>query len=120
MISPTSKFRRPPKDPGANPTPIPTTRGVPICCLYCPGQEFRRSRLRSEDLRELLRMRYPVRCLRCSQRQTVSFTVAALSLSSSTRQPHPQQSRSSERHWTEPERMVLRPTPPGTNADPER
>ena len=30
-------------------------------------------------------MRYPVRCLRCSQRQMVSFTVASLSLSSSVK-----------------------------------
>ena len=28
-------------------------------------------------------MRYPVRCLRCGQRQLVSFTIASLSLSSS-------------------------------------
>jgi DNA-directed RNA polymerase subunit RPC12/RpoP len=57
--------------------------GAPIRCQYCTGQSFRRSSLRSQDLTEILLMRYPVRCLRCSQRQLVSFTVASLSISSS-------------------------------------
>ncbi|MBB5340349.1 hypothetical protein [Tunturiibacter gelidoferens] len=57
--------------------------GAPIRCQYCSGQSFRRSTLRSQDLTEILFMRYPVRCLRCSQRQLVSFTVAGLSISSS-------------------------------------
>ena len=53
--------------------------GVPLQCQFCVGQSFRRSRLRAGDLPQLLLMRYPVRCARCSQRQTVSFTVAAVS-----------------------------------------
>jgi DNA-directed RNA polymerase subunit RPC12/RpoP len=57
--------------------------GAPIRCQYCSGQSFRRSSLRSQDLTEILLMRYPVRCLRCSQRQLVSFTVAGISISSS-------------------------------------
>jgi hypothetical protein len=73
--------------------------------------------VRTDDLRQLLFMRYPVRCLRCAQRQLVSFTVAALSLSSSTKQPRPKRRESHEKNWTEPaERMILRPadkeTPP--------
>jgi len=90
---------------------LPPRTGAPIYCQYCPGQDFRRSRLRSDDLRHLLLMRYPVRCLRCGQRQIVSFTVAALSLPSSTRQPKPQR-RNREKNWTEPaERMVLKVPP---------
>src|SRR5882757_8939303 len=58
-------------------------KGLPIQCQFCSGQAFRRSRLRSKDFEQILMMRYPVRCLRCSQRQMVSFTVASLSLSSS-------------------------------------
>lgn len=86
---------------------LPPRIGAPIYCQFCPGQDFRRSRLRSGDLRHLLLMRYPVRCLRCGQRQVVSFTVAGLSLSSSTRQPRPQR-REREKNWTEPaDRMVL-------------
>ncbi|GAC1355837.1 MAG: hypothetical protein NVSMB3_01470 [Acidobacteriaceae bacterium] len=66
--------------------------GVPIRCQFCVGQSFRRSRLRGEDLRSLLLMRYPVRCLRCSQRQLVSFTIAGISLASHVR---PQKKRRS-------------------------
>jgi hypothetical protein len=57
--------------------------GVPIQCQFCSGQEFRRSTLRGDDFSQVLLMRYPVRCLRCGQRQMVSYTVASLSLSSS-------------------------------------
>jgi DNA-directed RNA polymerase subunit RPC12/RpoP len=57
--------------------------GVPIQCQYCSGQSFRRSTLRVDDFIQILRMRYPVRCLRCGQRQLVSYTVASLSISSS-------------------------------------
>ena len=60
--------------------------GTPIQCQFCVGQKFRRSRLRGADIRQLLLMRYPVRCTRCSQRQTVSFTVAGVSIPSYLRQ----------------------------------
>jgi hypothetical protein len=57
--------------------------GVPIQCQFCSGKDFRRSSLRSEDFSEILLMRYPVRCLRCGQRQMVSYTIASLAISSS-------------------------------------
>ncbi|GGA69203.1 hypothetical protein GCM10011507_20850 [Edaphobacter acidisoli] len=75
---------------------------LPIQCQYCSGQSFRRSRLRGEDFWQLFLMRYPVRCLRCSQRQMVSFTVAGLSLSSLTHHPRPARTEDSWKHWTEP------------------
>ena len=56
--------------------------GVPVQCQFCSGQSFRRSTLRSDDFTQIFLMRYPVRCLRCGQRQLVSFTIASLSLSS--------------------------------------
>jgi len=59
--------------------------GVPIQCQFCSGQSFRRSTLRAEDFNQILLMRYPVRCLRCGQRQMVSYTIASLSLSSSVK-----------------------------------
>ena len=62
--------------------------GVPIQCQFCVGQTFRRSRLRAADLPQLLLMRYPVRCARCSQRQSVSFTVASVSIPSYVRHRH--------------------------------
>ena len=54
--------------------------GTPIQCEFCVGRKFRRSRLRAADIRQLLLMRYPVRCTRCSQRQNVSFTIAGISM----------------------------------------
>jgi len=78
----------------------------------CSGQEFRRSRLRNDDITHLLLLTYPVRCLRCSERQYVSLVVAALSISSNIRQPKPTQRRSnapsSQTNWSEPSDMVLR------------
>lgn len=59
-----------------------TAGGIAIQCQFCAGQNFRRSRWRKGDLKQLLMMRYPVRCLRCSQRQWVSFSVAGISVPS--------------------------------------
>lgn len=81
---------------------IGATRGtMPIQCQYCSGQSFRRSRLRSDDFWQMVLMRYPVRCLRCSQRQMVSFTVAALSHSSLTKHTRPMRTEETWKHWTE-------------------
>lgn len=81
---------------------IGSTRGaMPIQCQYCSGQSFRRSRLRSEDFWQMVLMRYPVRCLRCSQRQMVSFTIAGLSLSSLTKHTRPVRTEETWKHWTE-------------------
>lgn len=77
-------------------------RAVPIQCQYCSSQSFRRSRLRSEDFWSMLLMRYPVRCLRCNQRQLVSFTVAGISLSSLTHHPRTVRTEDTWKHWTEP------------------
>jgi DNA-directed RNA polymerase subunit RPC12/RpoP len=76
--------------------------GVPIQCQYCSGQSFRRSSLRSQDLTEILLMRYPVRCLRCSQRQLVSFTVAGLSISSSIKINKRRHRSGLPEHWKDP------------------
>ena len=77
-------------------------RGVPIQCQFCSGQSFRRSTLRGEDFKLLLLMRYPVRCLRCNQRQGVSFTVASISLSSKVKPKRPRRNTPQESSWTEP------------------
>ena len=76
------------------------TSGVPIRCQYCSHQSFRRSSLRPPDLSQILLMRYPVRCMRCGQRQMVSFTVAGLSLPSS--KPPRSFEIPASKHWTEP------------------
>ena len=102
---------------------LPTAWGAPITCQFCSGQEFRRSKRRTDDISQLLLLSYPVRCIRCGERQYVSFAVAAVSLSSSKRQPRPARrssSSSKETNWSEPqERMTLgsrqdEPPPPAS------
>jgi hypothetical protein len=95
---------------------VPSAAGIPINCVFCPGQAFRRSRLRSKDLKFLLLMRYPVRCLRCSQRQLVSFTLAAISVPSHVKQRKARK-ESSQKHWTQPVSASLRP-PSHTTPEP--
>src|SRR6202011_304832 len=73
--------------------------GVPIQCQFCSGQAFRRSTLRSDDFTQIFLMRYPVRCLRCSQRQLVSFTIASLSLSSSIKPRRKQRPVDTPTRW---------------------
>ncbi len=75
--------------------------GVPIRCQFCIAQKFRRSRLRGDDVKSLLLMRYPVRCVRCGQRQLVSFTIAGISLASNVR---PQRRRRSMQQQAPPTR----------------
>jgi hypothetical protein len=86
-------------------------KGVPIQCQYCSGQTFRRSTVRSEDLSEILLMRYPVRCLRCSQRQMVSFTIASLALSSSIKPHRKPRTLDSASQWREPAGVTGPDTP---------
>ena len=59
--------------------------GIPIQCKFCVGDKFRRSRVRAGDIKYIVLMRYPVRCLRCSQRQWLSFTIASISVPSHIR-----------------------------------
>jgi DNA-directed RNA polymerase subunit RPC12/RpoP len=81
---------------------LSTTSAVPLRCQYCSHQNFRRSSLRSSDLKQIFLMRYPVRCLRCGQRQMVSFTVAGISLPASGRTQKDSFEVPSSKHWTEP------------------
>ncbi len=83
--------------------------GVPIQCQFCEGQAFRRSGLRSTDMREILMMKYPVRCLRCSQRQMVSFTIAGISVPSHVKQRKARRGHPDAKHWPEPVKQSLRP-----------
>jgi hypothetical protein len=57
-----------------------------VPCQFCRGRSFRRSTLRFKDLAVLLLLRYPVRCLQCSKRQSVWLSVARQALPSSVKQ----------------------------------
>ncbi|CAN5639365.1 hypothetical protein BH10ACI4_BH10ACI4_07250 [soil metagenome] len=83
--------------------------GIPIQCERCPGQAFRRSSLRTDDLKHLLLMRYPVRCLRCGQRQAVSFTVAGISVPSHIKQRRVRHTLEVDTPWTGAVKESLRP-----------
>ena len=94
--------------------------GVPIQCQFCLGQSFRRSRLRMADIKQLFLMRYPVRCLRCSQRQMVSFTLAGISVPSHVKQRRARHA-SRLKHWSQPSRESLRPPArPATTDTPDQ
>jgi hypothetical protein len=73
--------------------------GVAIQCHFCSGQDFRRSTLRSDDFTSILLMRYPVRCIRCGQRQMVSYTIASLSLSSSVKPRRKHRPHDPSKRW---------------------
>ena len=85
--------------------------GAQIQCQFCPGQNFRRSKVRMSDLTQIFLMRYPVRCLRCSQRQWVSFTVAGISVPSHVRQRHARKTIKDNKPWVEPTKKSLKPKP---------
>jgi|GEM_PF-3969289 len=74
-----------------------TAAATPACCQFCPGRVFRRSRLRFSDVRSLLLLRYPVRCMLCNKRQLVTFATAGLSFSSRVKQV---QTRGRTQEWS--------------------
>jgi hypothetical protein len=101
----------------------PETRkldGRDICCRFCPGREFRRSKIRESDYVFLLLMRYPVRCTHCRHRQWVDFAVAALSVASDTSLRRKTRGTASGwQDWTAEQHAAFgSPGPPGV-ADPE-
>ncbi len=77
--------------------PLKTTE---FRCEFCPGHSFRRSRLRLQDISALLLLRYPVRCLRCSQRQLVSFSLAGISVPAHIKHQRLPTDAESWRSWT--------------------
>ena len=74
-----------------------------IGCVFCANTKFRRSRVRFHDLRELLMLRYPMRCMRCNQRQYGYYLTAALA--SAAKSQNSQVARGSDtwKAWTESE-----------------
>jgi len=71
-----------------------------VRCLFCPGTSFRRSKLRTSDLLHVLFLRYPVRCLTCSQRQFASIPIAGLSVPASVRHSRAPGPKETWKSWT--------------------
>jgi hypothetical protein len=96
-----------------------------VACTFCGHARFRRSRLRFHDLAELLMLRYPLRCMRCSQRQYNAVNVALLSMP-----PRSKSGRittdgpgSSWQSWTDPStrgELVARPLTTAQNPQARR
>jgi hypothetical protein len=118
----SDRKRRHRRHSSPKPTPylgLDPYNGVPIQCQFCSGKDFRRSSLRSEDFSEILLMRYPVRCLRCGQRQMVSYTIASLAISSSIKPRRRHRPVDPSKRWIDftkhpdaPNPLVSAPTTP--------
>ena len=71
-----------------------------VGCPFCGNSNFRRSRLRFTDLAEILMLRYPVRCTRCSQRQFTDLYIAMMSYAPKFRGQRAVQGEESWKNWT--------------------
>lgn len=71
-----------------------------VGCPFCGNGQFRRSRLRFTDLAEMLMLRYPVRCTRCSQRQFTDLYIAMMSYAPKYRGEKLTQGQDSWKSWT--------------------
>ncbi len=59
--------------------PMLELREGSLACDACGYSRFRRSRIRFGDVKELVMMRFPMRCLRCGKREYHDFALAMLS-----------------------------------------
>jgi hypothetical protein len=70
------------------------------CCRFCKSRRFIRSSLRGVDVFSIFLLRYPVRCLRCRQRQFTDFLTASLSLAAGSPVYSSQKKRENWGAWT--------------------
>ncbi|GAA3754520.1 hypothetical protein [Terriglobus aquaticus] len=75
-----------------------------IGCVFCANTKFRRSRVRIHDVGELLLLRYPMRCMRCNQRQYGYFVTAAYALPPRSHNTRVDRGQDTWKAWTESER----------------
>ncbi len=99
--------------------PVVELRPGTVACPYCGNPHFRRSRPRLGDLFELLLLRYPVRCTRCSQRQFVEISIAMLSYPPRHIGPRTSQGSDTWKSWTEPSATVQVARPLSTALGPK-
>jgi hypothetical protein len=69
-------------------------------CQFCKGRRFLRSGFRGSDVRSLFLLHYPVRCLRCRQRQFTDFLTASLALAAGSPVYSEQKKRENWGAWT--------------------
>jgi len=69
-------------------------------CRYCPSRKFLRTSLRGADIPAILLLHYPVRCLRCRQRQFTDFLSASMALTAGNYLVNGPKKRGDWRSWT--------------------
>ena len=94
---------------------IELAKGV-LGCEFCGYNRFRRSRFRFPDLLELLRLRYPMRCMRCSQRQYHDVNLALLSVGPKAEGPRIAEGIETWQNWTRSTPQTPLSTRPMTTA----
>jgi len=90
-----------------------------VGCPFCGNAHFRRSRLRFTDLAEVMMLRYPVRCTRCSQRQFTDLYIAMLSHAPKYRGERLAQGPDSWKSWTGQTSPSLSVRPLSTAMEPK-
>jgi hypothetical protein len=84
-------------EPQKNSDPYIRERGG---CQFCKGKRFLRSGFRGSDIGSLFLLRYPVRCIRCRQRQFTDFLTASLALAAGSPVYSEQKKRENWGAWT--------------------
>ena len=90
-----------------------------VACPFCGNGNFRRSRLRFSDLLEIMMVRYPVRCTRCSQRQYVEVAIAMLSFPPKHIGARPAKGQDTWQNWTSADAPVQTARPLSTALGPK-
>ena len=84
-------------------------------CEFCAGRSFRRSHLQFKDVLPVLLFRYPVRCLSCSKRQSVSLLVAQRAVPSTVKQVRASRSETRLSGWNSADREESGAVPVGAD-----
>ena len=90
-----------------------------VGCPFCGNAQFRRSRLRFTDLAEVLMLRYPVRCTRCSQRQFTDLYIAMMAYPPKYRGSRAAQNQDSWKSWTAQSASSSNARPLSTATEPK-
>jgi hypothetical protein len=69
-------------------------------CQFCRSRKFLRSGVRGADIAAILLLHYPVRCLRCRQRQFTDFLTASMALNAGSQIYNGSKKRGDWRSWT--------------------
>lgn len=89
--------------PYAEQSPVLDIPSGVVACLFCGNTRFRRSRVRLSDMLEALLLRFPLRCMRCNQRQYGSYLTASIATGTRAHGPHLSKGQDTWKSWTERE-----------------